>query len=577
MRSLRPLFVTGAAAALVGAMFLPTAQAAEVDGIVPTVTVDSTTVGYWSRFEVGVAFRVPATANEGDTFTLTLSEDLKMLTAPVDLRAPDGSLVATVVANGSTLTYTFTDYVDNHANVTTRLNFWAEVDRSKVQQGDTVSVDVTVNNTPVDGPDISIPAGPGTGPATNTMYKWMAWTDPAVQDRLAWGIVLTPRTEDVNTLTVTDTPGAGANLRCPAEGGTVTVYVGPDRDAFSAANRVTPTTLNCTDAQLTVTLTGNPAVAAGNYIEVRGQLQIDDPSVRSYTNDAEVLVDRAPAMSSEVRTDRFGSSGEAQGDGSVSVGDLVWLDEDKDGRQDVAEPGIPGVTLVLTGPDGKPVTDVHGNPVGPVVTDADGKYSFDDLPVLKPGESYTVTIDQEKSADALKDFAPTTPGTGDRAGDSSTNSATSEGLTNNGDRDSTLDFGFVRPTSPGPVPTPTPTPTTPAPTPSPTSSPTPTDDEGTKPIEPTPTPTPTTPAPTPSPTETDDEGTKPVTPTPRPTPGTTRTPINQEGTRGTTPRGTTPRSTLARTGAELGLLAGAAVTLLASGGVLVARRRRDQD
>ncbi|MBN3585883.1 hypothetical protein JYB64_26180, partial [Algoriphagus aestuarii] len=39
----------------------------------------------------------------------------------------------------------------------------------------------------------------------------------------------------------------------------------------------------------------------------------------------------------------------------VSVGDYVWEDVDRDGLQGEGEPGIPGVVLVLTGPDGEPV------------------------------------------------------------------------------------------------------------------------------------------------------------------------------------------------------------------------------
>ncbi|MGQ7161730.1 SdrD B-like domain-containing protein, partial [Corynebacterium diphtheriae] len=68
--------------------------------------------------------------------------------------------------------------------------------------------------------------------------------------------------------------------------------------------------------------------------------------------------------------------------GSVSVGDFVWNDTNADGRQDDNEPGLAGVELQLVGPDGKPVTDVNGKPVGNVTTGEDGKYSFKDLPVL---------------------------------------------------------------------------------------------------------------------------------------------------------------------------------------------------
>ncbi|HWL45507.1 MAG TPA: SdrD B-like domain-containing protein [Ilumatobacter sp.] len=154
---------------------------------------------------------------------------------------------------------------------------------------------------------------------------------------------------------------------------------------------------------------------------------------------------------------------------SVSVGDFVWVDTDRDGIQDSGEPGIPGVVLVLTGPDGGPVVDVFGNPVGPVTTDADGRYLFPNLPA---GVAYTVTIDQAASAAALAPYVPTTAGAGSNpARDSSTGSATSAVLPNNGDHDPTLDFGFVLPeTQPPTTPAPTP-PVTPPVTPTPTTVP----------------------------------------------------------------------------------------------------------
>ncbi|WP_261165783.1 SdrD B-like domain-containing protein [Microbacterium sp. Marseille-Q6965] len=129
----------------------------------------------------------------------------------------------------------------------------------------------------------------------------------------------------------------------------------------------------------------------------------------------------------------------------VEVGDLVWIDENRDGRQSTGEPGIPGVVLTIVGPDGKPVTDVHGQPVGPQKTDENGRYLFTGLPVLQEGESYTVSIDRDASADALAGLLPTLSGIGDRAGDSSEWSAASRGLTMDRDQDLTLDFGFVRP------------------------------------------------------------------------------------------------------------------------------------
>ena len=130
---------------------------------------------------------------------------------------------------------------------------------------------------------------------------------------------------------------------------------------------------------------------------------------------------------------------------SVSVGDVVWVDSNRDGIQTKDEPGIKGVVLTIVGPDGKSVTDVFGKTVRPVTTDDNGAYNFVNLPVLKDGESYTVTIDQVASKTPLAPYIPTITDSGDRATDSSTWTAKSEGLTVDGEQDLTLDFGFVLP------------------------------------------------------------------------------------------------------------------------------------
>ena len=103
------------------------------------------------------------------------------------------------------------------------------------------------------------------------------------------------------------------------------------------------------------------------------------------------------------------------------------------------------------GRGGKHVTDIHGNAVAPVVTDGNGKYLFENLPVLAAGQSYTVRIDLAKSQTALKGLVPTKARQGDRIGDSDDWAASSQGLTLNGEQDLTLDFGFiVRPADPKP-------------------------------------------------------------------------------------------------------------------------------
>jgi hypothetical protein len=58
----------------------------------------------------------------------------------------------------------------------------------------------------------------------------------------------------------------------------------------------------------------------------------------------------------------------------ATLGDFVWLDSDRDGIQDVGEPGLAGVTVELM--------DCSGNVLDTTLTDANGRCAF----IVKPGE-----------------------------------------------------------------------------------------------------------------------------------------------------------------------------------------------
>jgi hypothetical protein len=117
----------------------------------------------------------------------------------------------------------------------------------------------------------------------------------------------------------------------------------------------------------------------------------------------------------------------------VSVGDYVWWDTNEDGRQDETDVPLEGVALRLLTINGDAVVDVFGNPVNYTFTNASGWYSFDNLP---PGQ-YRVEIETPDG------FVPTLANVGSADGDSSTDMAESRLLTEDGERDPTLDFGFV--------------------------------------------------------------------------------------------------------------------------------------
>ncbi|QTQ07931.1 carboxypeptidase regulatory-like domain-containing protein [Macrococcoides canis] len=86
----------------------------------------------------------------------------------------------------------------------------------------------------------------------------------------------------------------------------------------------------------------------------------------------------------------------------LTIGDKVFEDQNHDGIQDPTEPGIPGVTVTLTKPDGTTVT---------TTTDSNGGYTFTDL----PKGTYTVTFDtppnyvpvqENQGTDGTKDSDP---------------------------------------------------------------------------------------------------------------------------------------------------------------------------
>ena len=116
----------------------------------------------------------------------------------------------------------------------------------------------------------------------------------------------------------------------------------------------------------------------------------------------------------------------------ASVGDYTWMDVNRDGVQDADEPALPGVTVTLTYEDGSAVTDASGNVVTAKTSDANGKYSFENL---LPG-GYKVSFQ------APAGFEATTSEAGDdRAADS--NGATASVTLAQGQTDDTIDFGAV--------------------------------------------------------------------------------------------------------------------------------------
>jgi len=93
------------------------------------------------------------------------------------------------------------------------------------------------------------------------------------------------------------------------------------------------------------------------------------------------------------------------GERGGSLAGTVYNDLDDNGIRAPAEPGIPNVTVTLTG------TDVNGNPINRVTTTAsNGSYSFTDLP-MPNATGYTITETQPAGWNDGKDAVGTLGGT----------------------------------------------------------------------------------------------------------------------------------------------------------------------
>ncbi len=124
--------------------------------------------------------------------------------------------------------------------------------------------------------------------------------------------------------------------------------------------------------------------------------------------------------------------------GGGMIGDFIWWDVNGNGIQDPGEPGIPGVTVTLAG-------------YPPVVTDANGYYSFANL----PAGTYLPTIPATEflPGGPLFGFAlspvfqgpnPAVDSNGVPGPGGSAQAPVTIGA---GQTDTTIDFGFVKPTN----------------------------------------------------------------------------------------------------------------------------------
>ncbi|OQX23245.1 MAG: hypothetical protein BWK80_27000, partial [Desulfobacteraceae bacterium IS3] len=223
-------------------------------------------------------------------------------------------------------------------------------------------------------------------------------TDPSGAD-FSWGST-TPN--EVSVTVGLDQPGK-ADFGDRQLGG-IAGTVFDDKDGNKAQDAgeqgiadVTVTLLDAGGNVIKTTLTGADGkysfadVPPGTYT-----VKESDPATYSSTTDNEVSVSVTPDKAGVAD---FGDRQES------SIAGIVFNDKDGDKAQGAGEEGIPGVTVTLL--------DADGNEIKTVVTDAEGKYSFENIPVgdytVKESDpsAYVSTTDNEIPVTLTSDKAET--------------------------------------------------------------------------------------------------------------------------------------------------------------------------
>jgi hypothetical protein len=303
--------MSGLVALLAMVALLVTAAPSRADVIPDAITSIRTTathVDEGDEVTFTCTWAVPDGSSPGDTFDLTLPEQLKWVgSRTFDLRAPDGSVVAKAVVDDTDhVVFTLGAYVASHTRdvhgTCTFVTLYStagtghDVDLEFQTGAEVIRVPVGT-----DEPCTSNCAG-----SRDDAGKDMWWLDAA--QTATRSVVWTPATSaDSTTVTITDTPAPGLALDCATVEAHIGTHLGATGKLTQPYDDATlPATVTCTPARLVVRWSSVPE---GEYAEVRVNAAVTRASQTTYANAAVVSFDGidTPVDSTVIRTDASGT------------------------------------------------------------------------------------------------------------------------------------------------------------------------------------------------------------------------------------------------------------------------------
>ena len=255
------------------------AHAAVVDGAVLDITVEPTNVVPNALVRTNIDWCVPDGTNEGDTFTITMPEQLGDFPPSFDLLDPAGRLVAVATISGDPVTavITMTDYVETRSSVCGEAWFESRMS-DEGTENTTQTLTYVVNGGLTFERDVNV--GGSVVPSRDGSSKRGQFADPADQcrtsttDCIDW--IIASRSGPFDQVEFTDLAADGLTFNCDRV--LVTYWtLNPDgsrNEDFLPGQVGATATVDCSATSLSV-VTG--PLPAGMIVRVRVPSTPDEP------------------------------------------------------------------------------------------------------------------------------------------------------------------------------------------------------------------------------------------------------------------------------------------------------------
>lgn len=312
--------VLALAMALIFAPRAAPAFAAQIPGVITAVSVAEDSAANWSEVEVEFTFTVPTGTVPGDTFSLTLPAKLSSTVTSFNLTAPDGSVIARAEVVGKVVTFTFTDYVSSHQNVSGSGFIWTMFN-STAGAGENVTITFVTNSGEFeDGILVT-----ETIVDRNYVAKSGGWTNVADQGvtspngAISW--MIASARGPFPELTFSDPMRDGQRMECDTLEVLSTTQVDPATGELQNLTAVDTSrySVTCTPEKFVVTLPAGSA--AGEVVVIQYRSTVTDATFAEYPNTATINngTSDVEATATVERSGGAGGTGAGNGLGELRI------------------------------------------------------------------------------------------------------------------------------------------------------------------------------------------------------------------------------------------------------------------